>query len=123
MTEYEPLALNRAELECIGQIGVGNLFAVPDGDSTSARLRAVQDDYLHTQAALAASQAALTRMREERDRYAAEANKLHGEQIDLKAKLARVEAVRDITKAELQSARTELERLRTQTTEQESTTP
>lgn len=61
---------------------------MPGGESTSARLRQVQAD-------LAASQADLTRVTAERDRFIAAADKLHGEWLDLKAELRRVEQERD----------------------------
>lgn len=66
--------------------------------STSARLRAVQRDYAKTQAALAASQADLTRATDDRDAWHRVAK--------------RVTNQRDLARAELASARQELDRLR-----------
>lgn len=113
---------------------------MPGGESTSTRLRrvsqertqlavallAVREELRQEQTARAASQADLTKALAERDRFIAAADKLHGEWLDLKADLARVEGERDTAetwartlngaliaaRAELASARQELARLR-----------
>lgn len=67
-------------------------------------LRAALEDNVALQKALAASQADVTTKEQQRDKFIAAADKLHGEWLDLKAELAEMREARDCVRESLRIA-------------------